>query len=170
MEDDDWKLLSVLDSKVRMAIVGLLLKFEFASLSEIARKLEDCGSKMTISGVLKHVKELESAGLVRHESGVFADKPDARRTLYFVEGKERVEKMLRELEACVLMPLRAGMLFNKTASLARELQRLGHKPSEKDRAFLESLLSECESQDVCRYLTEDEKKKLKFWRMMMAVI
>lgn len=170
LEDSDWELLSVFENKVRVKILKLLLEFEFRSLSEIAEILENYGWKMTLSGVIKHVKELEKAGLIRHESGVFAKKPDARKTIYFLEGKERIERLLKRLENEVLTPLQAGVTFTNTAKLARKIQRMSHGLSKGDRDRLESLLVKCESKEVYVHLTEDEKKKLKLWRMMMSII
>jgi len=167
---NDWEFLGIFKSKVRVKIIELLLGFEFRSLSEIAGSLENSGWKMTLSGVLKHMKELEKAGLVRHESGIFVEKPDARKTIYFLEGRERVEKMLRQLETDIVNSLRAGVLFNETAKVARRIQGMRHGLIEKEKEHLKSLLTECESEKIYRYLTEDEKKKLKFWRMMMSII
>ena len=171
MDIDSWKLLHIFDNKVRVKIVKLLLQFEWRSLSDIAKKLEsDCGWKMTLPGVLKHMKELENAGIVRHESGVFAEKPDARKTIYLLEGKERVEKILQQLEDNVLNPLLAGVTFKETARLARKVQGMGPRLAKEEMRHLESLLGQCESEKVQTYLTEDEKKKIKLWRMMTKLL
>ena len=171
MEIDFWKLLHVFESKVRVEIVRLLLEFEWRSLSDIAEKLEhDCGWKMTLPGVLKHMKELEDAGIVRRESGIFAEKPDARKTIYLLEGKERVEKILRRLESDVGSLLVAGVVFSKTAKLARKVQRMGPRLVGEEKARLERLLGQCESEKVYGYLTDDEKKKVKLWRMMLTLL
>jgi len=171
LEADLWKLLRVFENKVRVKIVKLLLQFEWRSLSDIARKLEsDCGWKMTLPGVLKHMKELEDAGIVRRESGVFAEKPDARKTMYLLEGKERVEKILQQLEDIILNPLQAGVIFKETAKLARKVQRMGPRPLREEIRQLESLLAQCESEKVQIHLTEDEKKKIKLWRMMIKLL
>jgi DNA-binding MarR family transcriptional regulator len=147
----------------------MLLEFEFRSLSEIAAILGSRGSRMTLSGVLKHMKELEKVGLVRHEPGIFGDKPDARRTIYFLEGKERIEKILKRLENEVLLPLQCGVLFSETGRLARQIQGARNEIGMKDRASLESMLSKCETENIFSHLTEDEKKKLKLWRMMLSI-
>jgi len=168
---DVWKLLLVFANRVRVEIVKLLLQFEWLSLSEIAEKLEsDYGWKMTLPGVLKHMKGLEDAGIVRHESGIFAEKPDARKTLYMLEGKERVEKILQQLEDTLTNLLVAGIIFSETAELARKVQWRGDRLFKEERERLESLLARCESEKVESYLTEDEKKKIKLWRMMMTVL
>lgn len=52
---------------------------------------------MTLPGLLKHMRQLEEAGIVRHDSSVFAKKPDATKTIYMLEGKERIEKLLMNL-------------------------------------------------------------------------
>lgn len=170
IEVDDWGLLGIFESEVRVEIVKMLLRFEFRSLSEIAGMLEKRGWKMTLSGVLKHMKELEKAGLVRRESGIFGEKPDARKTIYFLEGRERVEKVLQRLENDIVNQLRAGAMFSETARMARLMQgtRVGLTDMEKER--LGSLMAECESENVYKCLTEDEKKKLKLWRMMMSIV
>ena len=171
METDSWKLLRVFNNKVRVEIVRLLLQFEWRSLSDIAKKLEsDCGLKMSLPGVLKHMRELQDAGIVRRESGVFAEKPDARKAIYMLEGKERVEKILQQLERKVVDPLLAGVTFSETAKLARKLQSTGPGQVKEEIKRLESLLAECESEKVGIYLTEDEKKKLKLWRMMIELM
>lgn len=170
MEVDSWKLLRVFENKVRVEIVRILLEFEWRSLSDIAEKLRARGLKMTLPGVLKHMKELETAGIVRHESGVFAKKPDARKTIYMLEGRERVEKVLKQLEENIGSALRAGAIFHETAKLARKVQGMGPRMVKEERKHLESLLDQCESEKVHTYLTEDEKKKVKLWRMMTQIL
>jgi len=167
---NDWSLLGVFENKVRVEIVKLLLELEFRSLSEVAERLENRGWKMTLSGVLKHMKALEKAGLVRHQPGIFAEKPDARKAIYFLEGRERVEKVLQRLENDIMNPLQAGVVFGETAKVFREIQGMRGGLIGKDKKSLESLLAECESERVYRYLTEDEKKKLKVWRVIMSII
>lgn len=169
MEVDYWEILHVFHNKVRVEIVKLLLQFEWRSLSEISKKLEKRGWKMTLPGLLKHMKELEKAGIVRRESGIYAEKPDARKTIYILEGKERVEKIMEHLEKSIGNPLRAGVIFSKTAELARKVQRSPRMPAE-ERKNLESQLVQCESESVYLYLTEDEKKKVKLWKMMLGIL
>jgi DNA-binding transcriptional ArsR family regulator len=170
LQTDGLELLGVVANKVRVEILKLLLDFEFRSLSEIAEILENRGFKMTLSGVLKHMKELEKAGLVRHEPGIFTEAPDARKTMYSLEGKERIEKMMQHLENDTLNPLQAGIVFSKTAKMAREVQGMRGGLGGKEKKYLESLLDECESEKVYTYLTEDEKKKLKLWRMVASMM
>lgn len=168
MSDDDFKFLDIFGNRVRVEILKLLLALEFRSLSEIAEKIGEHGWKMTLSGVLKHMRELEKAGLVRHEPGIFTEKPDARKTIYSLEGRERVEKTLNLLEDEVIPGIRAGVIFSETAGLARQIQGNRHGPSEKER--LEALLAACKSEDVCKYLTSDEKKKVELWKMMLPAM
>jgi DNA-binding transcriptional ArsR family regulator len=171
LEVDSRKLLRVFESNVRVAIVRLLLQFEWRSLSEIARKLEsDYGYRMSLPGLLKHMKELEDAGIVRQESGVFAKEADARKTIYTLEGNERVEKVLQQLEDNVQNPLLAGLIFSQTSKLARRVQGIGAMVPKEEKRRLESLLGSCESEKIFSYLTEDEKKKVKLWRMMLALM
>ncbi|MCK4314039.1 winged helix-turn-helix transcriptional regulator [Candidatus Bathyarchaeota archaeon] len=158
-------------SEVRRRIIKLLLQLEWRSLSDIAEKLEnDYSLKITLPGLLKHMRQLEETGIVRHESGVFAKKPDARKTVYMLEGKERVEKLLMQLEENVGNLLNAGVIFSKTAKKARIIQRMEPHMLKKEIDSFESLLAKCESKKVNSCLTEDEKKKVKLWRMMMQLL
>jgi len=170
MKVDSWRLLYVFQNKVRVEILRLLLKCEMASLSEIAERLERMqGWRITLPGVLKHMKKLEEAGIVRQESGVYLEEPDARKTIYLLEGKERVGKILGQLETCVGYLLHAGVVFSKTAGLARRIQRMPRKLT-GERRRLESLLMQCESKNIYAHLTEDEKKKVKLWKMMTTLL
>jgi len=163
--------LRVFENRIRVEIVRLLLQFEMMSLSEVAKKLEDeYGQKMTLPGLLKHVKILEDAGIVQQESGAFLPTPDARKAIYLLEGKERVEKVLQQLEDNIGYLLLAGATFSETAKLARKVLGTGHRPAEEEENRLEFLLAQCESEKVGSYLTEDEKKKVKLWRMMMTFL
>jgi DNA-binding transcriptional ArsR family regulator len=169
-EPDIWKLLSLFDSKTRVQIIKMLLKVEWQSLSEIQRKLQNQDRKeMTLPGVLKHMKELEEAGIVRKESGAFIEKPDARKTIYMLEGKERIQKIMNQLENNVGNMLKAGAIFNQTANLARKIQGRGRKPSTQEKEQLKSLLDLCEKIEISQHLTEDEKKKIKLWKMMLEL-
>jgi predicted transcriptional regulator len=171
LEKDSLKLLSIFTNNVRVKIIKLLLEFEWRSLSDIARKLEkDFGWKITLPGLLKHMRELEDAGIVRRESGVFAKVPDARKTIYILEGKERVGKILKNLKS-IETPLLAGRVFAETARLARKIQGMGSTLiTDEEKKRLESLINRCESNEINKYLTEDEKKKVKLWRMMMTLM
>jgi len=171
LEVDFWKLLRVFEGKIRVEIVRLLLRFEMISLSGIARKLEDqYGRKITLPGLLKHMKELEDAGIVQKESGAFLPTPDARKTVYLLEGRERVEKILQQLEGDVMNLLLAGVIFSETAKLARRVQGIGGKLVKEERERLESLLARCESGKVYNCLSDSEKKKVKLWRMMITFL
>ena len=170
-EIDFWKLLRAFENKIRVEIVRLLLQFEMISLSDIAKKLEgQYNRKMTLPGLLKHIKILEDAGIVQQESGAFLPTPDARKTIYLLEGKERVKKILQQLEANTGNLLLAGAIFSETAQLARKIQGVGDKLIKEEKNSLQSLLAQCESEKIYNYLTEDEKKKVKLWRMMMTFL
>lgn len=171
LEKNSLKLLSIFTNKVRVRIIKLLLEFEWRSLSDIAKKLEsDYGWKITLPGLLKHMRELEEAGIVRRESGVFAKVPDARKTIYILEGKGRVEEILKKLKS-IENPLLAGKVFAETARLARKIQGVGSIiVTNQERDHLESLVNQCESKEISKYLTEDEKKKVQLWRMMMTLM
>jgi predicted transcriptional regulator len=166
---DFWKLLGVFQNEVRVEIIKTLLQFEWRSLSDIANKLEkEFHYKMSLPGVLKHMKELENAGIIRHESGIYADKPDARKTIYILEGKDRIQKILNQLEN-VTYYLMTGVIFNQTSQLARKLQGTSSKFTREEKETFKSLLAKCESDNVFSRLTEDERKKLKVWKMLLAV-
>ena len=171
LEVDFWKLLRIFGNKVRVEIVRLLLQFEMVSLSDIAKKLEDeYGRKMTLPGLLKHIKILENAGIVQQESGAFLPTPDARKAIYLLEGKERVEKVLQQLEGNIGYLLLAGATFSETAKLARKVLGTSYRLAGEEKNRLEFLLARCESEKVYSHLTDDEKKKVKLWRMMMTFL
>jgi len=169
-ETNFWKLLHVFESKVRVEIIKLLLQFEWRSLSDIAKKLDsDFGLKITLPGVLKHMRELEEAGIVRHESGIYSEKPDARKTIYILQGKERVQKIMELFERDIASILGAGIVFTETSKLARRLQGIGRKISAEEKESLRDLITKCESKEINVLLTEDEKKKVRLWKMMIAM-
>jgi DNA-binding transcriptional ArsR family regulator len=170
LEVEDFELLRIFGNEVRVEILRLLLDFDFRSLSEIAAGLKKRGWEMTLSGVLKHMRELEKAGLVRHEAGIFGEKPDARKTIYFLEGRERVKRILALLEGDIISLLRVGVVFGEAARIARQMLGTGRSLSGRDKKRLESLIAECESEAIYKFLTEDEKKKLKFWKMMLSIM
>lgn len=171
MEVDFWNLLQVFQNRIRVDTIRLLLRLEWSSLTDIAEELEkEYDLEITLPGLLKHMRQLEKAGIVRHESGVFAKKPDARKTIYILEGKERVEKVLGLLEGDIKDRLMAGAVFSEASKLARKVQGVGQRVRKEERERLESLLDECESGKVRSYLTEDEKKKIKLWRMMITTL
>jgi DNA-binding HxlR family transcriptional regulator len=171
LEVSFWELLRVFSSRVRVEIVKLLLQFEMISLSDIAEKLEEkYDRKITLPGLLKHIKELENVGIIQRESGAFLPTPDARKTIYLLEGRERVEKVLKQLEGNIGGLLLAGAIFSETAKLARKVQGVRPKLVEEERKRLESLLAQCESEEVYTYLTDDERKKVKLWRMMTTFL
>lgn len=164
-----WKLLSVFENETRIEIIKLLLQIEWRSLSDIQRELAKRKREMTLPGVLKHMRELETAGLVRRESGAFIEQPDARKTLYILEGKERVEKIMNQLESSIGSLLKSSVTFSETAKLARRIQRMGSRTTKKDIEGLKSLLKKCESEEIKPHLTEDERKKIRLWNMMLSL-
>jgi predicted transcriptional regulator len=168
-ETDFWKLLHVFENRVRVEIIKLLLRFEWRSLSDIAKKLEsDANIKITLPGVLKHMRELEKAGIVRHESGIYSEKPDARKTIYVLQGKDRVQRIMELIEKDMATILNAGIVFSETSKLARRLQGVGRKISGEEQESLKTLITKCESKEVNIYLMEDEKKKVRLWKMMIT--
>lgn len=167
---ESWDVLHIFENDIRIEILRLLLRSEMACLTEIAKDLEhNLERRMTLPGVLKHMKVLEKAGLVRLEPGIYGE-PDARKTLYLLEGKERVSMILAQLEGEVCKPLAAGAVFSKTAKLARKFQHGGTWYARTGERQLEPMLSECEAESVYPFLTEDERKKVKFWKMMIRIL
>jgi DNA-binding transcriptional ArsR family regulator len=165
-EDDPWKFLHIFANSVRIDIIKQLSQLEMATLSDIANRLGNQGLKMSLPGLLKHMGILEDAGIVRAESGgVVLDLPDARKTVYFLAGRERVDKILKQLENNICNYIAAGETFNRAHKLARKIDTLGRKLSLEERKYFESLIIKCESTKVYDLLTEDEKKKVKSWRM-----
>ena len=158
----------IFKNKTRIEVIQLLLNYEILSLSEICKKLnETYNRKLTLPGLLRHMQQLENVGIVRQESGGFLPIPDARRRVYMIQGKTRVEYMLQswsELDK----KLRASMTFNELTKIARHVLSTGSIPQSHERKTLGALLTKCESPEVFCHLTGDEKKKLKFWRMMLA--
>jgi DNA-binding transcriptional ArsR family regulator len=165
LQAPSWRFVKILGNKARVHILQLLLDCEMASLSDIVRALErDHGLKITVSGVFKHAKALEKAGLVRHESGGFLPEPDARKTIYMLEGRKRVARIL-ELEKQMVDLLRTGLVFRRTAELAREVRGIG--PGYRaERVNLIFWLDQLEKE--MGNLTEDEKEKLRLWRIITA--
>jgi hypothetical protein len=64
----------------------------------------------------------------------------------------------------------AGLVFRETADLARRIQGMGAVVTREERRRLSSLLESCESEKVFNYLTDDEKKKVQLWKMMMSLM
>ena len=163
-----WIQLGAFENKARIEIIHLLLNYEIMSLSEICHKLnETYNRKLTLPGLLRHMRKLEDVGLVRQESGGFLPNPDARRRVYLIQGKERVEKILQSWSE-LSETLKASTAFSKLTRMARTVFSRGMIPLGKDAAAFEKLLESCESEEIYANLTEDEKKKLKFWKMMLA--
>lgn len=166
MEGNCWKIVKIFGSEVRVQILRLLLKGEIASLSDILRLLEkNYGIKLTISGLFKHMKVLEKTGLIRHESGGLALKePDARKTIYLIENKERVQRILK-LEEQVVAHMRIALMFKKASEIAREIRGIG-PAYEKERKLLEAWLEKLEKERELGNLTEEEEDKIKLWKII----
>lgn len=65
------------------------------------------------------------------------------------------------LESCVA--------FNEAAKLALRIQATGRGATEEEMEKLKSLLGKCESEEVNKHLTEDEKNNIKLWKMMLQL-
>jgi DNA-binding transcriptional ArsR family regulator len=167
---ESWSILHIFENEVRIEILRFLLSSEMACLTEITKDLEHkLKRKMTLPAVLKHMKILETGGLVRLEPGIYGE-PDARKTLYLLEGKERISKILGHLQEEVCKPLAAGAVFSETAKMARRIQRGGPWYARTGEGKLETMLFECEADNVYPFLTEDERKKVKLWKMMIRIL
>jgi hypothetical protein len=170
LEFDSWSRLKVFENKVRIEVIQLLLTYEIMSLSEICRKLrENYNRKMTLPGLLKHIRELENYGIIRQESGGFLDSPDARKTVYILQGKERVKTILQSWTE-LTKKLGANKTFSELMQVARMLFVTGTTPQAKEIEAFGTLLRKCESEEVYCHLTEDERKKLKLWKMMFSAL
>ena len=168
MERGCYSQLGVFESETRIQIIELLLHFEVMSLSEISKRLiETYSHKMTLPGLFKHMAELENTGIIRRESGGFLDKPDARKTIYIIQGKGRMVRILKTWNS-LGSELAAGKAFCELSRLVRSVLTAGTFPQPRDRKLLENLLQRCESEEINTRLTEDETKKVKFWRMTLA--
>jgi DNA-binding transcriptional ArsR family regulator len=168
LEDKSWVQLGVFQSKTRIEILELLLKYEISSLSEICKKLKEIYDlKITLPGLLRHMHELEKVGIVRQESGGFLPTPDSRKRVYIIQGKDRVKEILQSWEK-LNMKLTAGIAFNELTKVARNVFATGTIPQPKDRKILERMIEKCESEEVKCHLMDDEMKKLKFWKMMLS--
>jgi DNA-binding transcriptional ArsR family regulator len=162
------RLLKVFANNVRAEIAKLLLHSELISLSDIAGKLHGKGIHLSLPGLLKHMDILEDAGIVRKEPGWILREPDARKTVYFLEGKERVERIL-QLFADVVDLLVAGEIFKGTSKLARIVDGFGPKVIAEERKQFKILVEKCESHRIYEALTEDERKKVKLWKLMLTL-
>jgi len=162
----NWKDLKIFGNEARVYILTFLLKSEMASLSDILHVLKhNHQMQITISGVFKHIRILEKAGLVRRESGgIKLAEPDARKTIYFLEGKERVERLL-QLGQRVTILLNTSSVFSKTAHIARRIQGIGPRYA-VDLKLLRDSLDRLEKETGPKNLTEDEKEKMKLWKII----
>jgi len=123
---------------------------------------------MRLPAVVKHVQRLEEAGILRSESGRLTDQPDARKTMYILQGKERVKKVMNQLNN-ISNSLESGATYNETAKLALMIQTTRRTATEEEIEELKSLIAKCESEEVNRHLTIEEKKNIKLWKMMLTL-
>ena len=111
--------------------------------------------------------ELEIAGIVRRESGLYLEEPDPRKKVYLIQGKERVTGIMQVWSELGLK-LAASIEFNKLARVARDVFAGGTVPQEKELKNLECYILRCEEEWIFSNLTEHEEKKLKFWKLWMS--
>jgi hypothetical protein len=160
--------LAIFESKARLEIIETLLTYEIMSLSEIRKKLKELHNRqITLPGLLRHMHELESVGIVSQESGGFLPTPDARRKVYIIQGKKRVKEILHSWNN-LNRKLTAGIVFSELTKMARNVFASGTIPQPKDTTALEKMLEKCESEEIMSHLMEDEKKKIMFWKMMIS--
>ncbi len=160
--------LGIFESETRIEIINLLLSYQIMSLSQMSKKfLENYGRKISLPGLLRHVRELENAGIIRQDSGFLLPTPDARTRVYIIQGKDRVEEVLQGL-VTLKTKLTAGMVFSELSKCARYLMGRETILQLRDREILERMIEKCESEDVFCHLTNDEKKKLEFWKGMVS--
>jgi len=161
-------MLGVLENEKRLQIIRILLKFDRLCLSDIARELEKAGYQMRLPGVVKHVQRLEEAKILRSESGSLSDEPDARKTIYSLQGKERAQEIIRQLDKITNL-LASCTTFNETAKLALRIQANARRATEEEIEELRHSIARCESKMVNRYLTEEEKGNIELWKMMLPL-
>jgi hypothetical protein len=168
LEKEIWAELGVFENKARIEVIQLLLNYEIMSLSEICKKLKETYNRnITLPGLLRHMNELETAGIIHQESGGFLQVPDARKRVYVIQGKDRVKQILWSWSE-LSKKLAASKIFSEVTKTARYVFAAGTIPQPRESQALGSLLEKCESEEIASSLTEDEKKKLKFWKMMLA--
>lgn len=168
MENKSSTQLGIFESKARLEIIETLLEYQIMSLSEIRKKLKELHNRqITLPGLLRHMHELESVGIVSQESGGFLPIPDARRKVYVIQGKDRVKEILRSWDN-LNKKLTAGVVFSELTKMARNVFASGTIPQPAERTALEKMLEKCESEEILCHLMEDEKKKILFWKMMVS--
>jgi hypothetical protein len=168
MKSDPWVQMRVIESEARMEIIELLFEYQIISLSEMKTKLMEIYShKITLPGLLRHIHELEKVGIIRQDSGFFLPKPDTRKRVYIIQGKDRVKEILGSLTK-LKTKLTAGMVFSELSECARYL--LSREPilQPNEREMLERMIEKCGSEDIFCHLTDDEKKKLKLYKLMLS--
>lgn len=165
---ENWRPLRVFQNEARLEIIKVLLEFEELCLSDIARKLEEKGYRMNLPGVVKHVQRLEKAQILRSKSGRVSDEPDARKTIYTLQEKERIKEIMRQL-ANIRISLESGAIFSEAAKLALSIQSQLSRTTEEELKKLKSSLERCESKEVYKHLSEDEKTNIELWKMMLEL-
>jgi hypothetical protein len=122
---------------------------------------------MRLPAVVKHVQKLEEVGILRSESGRLTDEPDARKTMYILQGRERVKKVMNQLND-IRNTLESGATYNETEKLALMIQTTRRTAAEEETKKLKSLIARCESEEVNRHLTIEERENIKLWKTMLT--
>jgi len=165
---ENWNVLKVLQNEARLQIIKALLEVEELCLSDIARKLEEKGYRMNLPAVVKHVHRLEEAQILRSRSGRVSDEPDARKTIYSLQEKERMNEIMTQLTSIRIL-FESGAIFSETAKLALRIQSNLSRATEEELKNLKSSLARCESKEIYKHLTEDEKTNLELWKMILEL-
>lgn len=168
--EDDWlHQLGIFENKTNVTVIQLLLNYELISLSEIRKKLREIYKlEITLPGLLKHLRDLEEAGIVRQDPETAIMRGDLRKNIYILQGKERVRDILQSWNV-LSQKMVAGQTFCDLVKVCRRVFISEVFPIQtNNRLIVEKLLARCESADVFGHLTEDEKMKIKFWKLMLT--
>ena len=167
-ESRTWRAnLSIFESRVRLEIIKILMEVDRLCMSDIARELEKRGFHMNLPAVVKHVQKLEKIEILRGASGSLTDEPDARKTIYTLQGKERVKRIMNQLTNIENL-LESGIAFNETAKMLLKVMSRGRRASKEELEQLRSQLIKCESRKIRKHLTEEEKENIELWKTMLA--
>jgi predicted transcriptional regulator len=109
--------ISFLENEARIQVLKMLLKLDRLCQTDIARELYKMGYQMKFPAVIKHVRKLERARLLRSGS----DESDHRKTFYALQSKERVQEIMRCLTR-IRNLLASSSTFEETARLANMVQ------------------------------------------------
>jgi hypothetical protein len=171
LEESTWSQLQVFENRVRIEIIQLLMDFEIMSLSEIRKQLQSKHDrKISLPGILRHMRVLEKTGIILlyERGGGFGKKEDARKNSYMVQGKERVIRALNSWSK-LSEELITSKNFLDLRLYARSVFLSGNIPQEHEKEKLHHLINQCEQPKVFCCLSEDEKKKIEWWKKTISI-